>query len=78
MLSTMRSATCRRLSAARRPANKISRGFALQNVRHAAAVAEGGKEITLNLRIGQDVLPIRAQVGEALSLAAAVRCPSVI
>jgi ferredoxin len=66
MLSTMRSATRGVVSAVRgRPAH--ARGLSLQNVRHAEpAAAAAAKEITLNLRIGQDVLPIRAQVGKTL------------
>jgi ferredoxin len=70
MLSTMRSASgkvYKRSAALRCGALQQRRGFALQNVRHAeAAGAAAAKEITLNLRIGQDVLPIRAQVGKTL------------
>ena len=64
----MRSATRGVVAAARRPAGAPTRGFALQNVRHnePAAAAAAGQEITLNLRIGQDVLPIRAEVGRTL------------
>eukprot|EP01043_Picozoa_sp_COSAG02_P043725 COSAG02_NODE_3837_length_6168_cov_16.481134_2_plen_135_part_00 len=74
MLSTMRSAkfcgkTAREVMRCGQ-VRQARRGFALQNVRHAeaAAAASGAaaKEITLNLRIGQDVLPIRAQVGKTL------------
>jgi ferredoxin len=74
MLSTMRSAgkfcgkTAREVMRGGQ-VRQARRGFALQNVRHAEAAAAGGaaaKEITLNLRIGQDVLPIRAQVGKTL------------
>ena len=62
----MLSATRGVVSAVRgRPAH--ARGLSLQNVRHAEpAAAAAAKEITLNLRIGQDVLPIRAQVGKTL------------
>jgi ferredoxin len=68
MLSTMRSATRGVAAAARRPVVAPNRGFALQNVRHVepVAAAAAGQEITLNLRIGQDVLPIRAEVGKTL------------
>ena len=73
MLSTMRNASGKvyqqtaRGAPLRCAALQQRRGVALQNVRHAeAGGVAAAKEITLNLRIGQDVLPIRAQVGKTL------------